>query len=118
MHPFVLRLPDGVLARCRVRARTEHKPFADWLRDVLRWYLTTWLPAHRQAAASEALPDGAVLVTIAPNRRLGLAKRLLDPLGIRPGDRVVMRTVGRALIVTKPNAPSWPGRTQEVDGDP
>jgi hypothetical protein len=102
MRPFVVRFSPEELDRYRVQARTERKPLATWLRDVLAWYLEVWLPTHRQVAGGEAIDDQTHLATITPTRRLGLPKRLLDQVALAPGDRVTVTVRGNELVVGRP----------------
>ena len=106
--PLVLRVPAGQVLSCRLAARAEGKPLAAWLRGVVAWYLR-----ERRAGRLAPPPAGPTVATISPERRVPVPKRLLDELGLRPGDRLDLTVEGGRLVL----APAGPP-TAEEGGSP
>ena len=106
--PLVFRVPAGQVVSCRLAARAGGKPLAAWLRDVVAWYLR-----ERRAGRLAPPPAGPTVATISPERRVPVPKRLLDELGLRPGDRLELITEGGRLVLTPAGPP-----TAEEGGTP
>jgi AbrB family looped-hinge helix DNA binding protein len=102
LRPFVFRLSTDDLERCRFQARADGKPLATWLRDVLAWYLTK---GKRRARRQTVAMEDRYRIRVAPNYRLGIPKRLLDALGVQPGDELELTAAGGKLVLAPHRAP-------------
>jgi AbrB family looped-hinge helix DNA binding protein len=101
MKSFTLRLPAEDLPSYRVWARSEGKTLSEWLRGVLAWYLA---PEQRRLRVRRPAIIGA-RVRIQPHGRVGIPKRLLDALGVQPGDEVQLAEEDGTLVLTPVRSP-------------